>query len=264
MTSPPHVIAIALQKGGVGKTTSTINLGAQLADLGAKVLLVDMDQQAHTTKGLGVQVGPDDATMFEVLHADREIRVPLSEVIVATDFGVDVAPAHLAMRGLERYGLGAGGEARLARQLEEHAAGYDYVLIDCPPALGELTAAALTAADDVLAVVQVGSDEIDGLIELGKTVLDIAETLNPGVDIRYLLLTNFDSQPVASRNMRDLLIRDWGDWNTGGAYLGEIPRTIRVVEAKGRQVPIHVHAPTSSAAVAYKDAARRLHERITA
>ncbi|WP_280505586.1 ParA family protein, partial [Nocardia farcinica] len=172
-------------------------------------------------------------------------------------------PTRPGPSGLLRAGAGP-GEARLARQLEEHAAGYDYVLIDCPPALGELTAAALTAADDVLAVVQVGSDEIDGLIELGKTVLDIAETLNPGVDIRYLLLTNFDSQPVASRNMRDLLIRDWGDWNTGGAYLGEIPRTIRVVEAKGRQVPIHVHAPTSSAAVAYKDAARRLHERITA
>ncbi|WP_280505568.1 ParA family protein, partial [Nocardia farcinica] len=109
MTSPPHVIAIALQKGGVGKTTSTINLGAQLADLGAKVLLVDMDQQAHTTKGLGVQVGPDDATMFEVLHADREIRVPLSEVIVATDFGVDVAAPPPGKRGRERDGRGAGG-----------------------------------------------------------------------------------------------------------------------------------------------------------
>lgn len=258
-----RAIAIALQKGGVGKTTTTINLGAQLAALGRTVLLIDMDQQAHTTKGLGVTLGADDATMYEVLHPDREMRVPLAEIIRSTAFGVDVAPAHLAMRKHERSGLGSGGQLRLARQLDE-LEGYDYVLLDCPPALGELTAAALAAADDVLAVLKAGSDEVDGLIELGNSVGDAQETFNADLDIRYVLLTDFDGQPVASRNVRDLLRRDWGEWDNGGAYLGEIPHTIRVVEAKGLKVPVHVHAPTSSAAVAYKDAARRLDERINA
>ncbi|WP_063057260.1 ParA family protein [Nocardia salmonicida] len=258
-----RAIAIALQKGGVGKTTTTINLGAQLAALGRKVLLIDMDQQAHTTKGLGVTLGADDATMYEVLHPERDMRVPLAEIIRSTEWGVDVAPAHLAMRKHERSGLGSGGQLRLARQLDE-LDGYDYVLLDCPPALGELTAAALAAADDVLAVLKAGSDEVDGLIELGNSVDDAQETFNGDLEIRYVLLTDFDGQPVASRNVRDLLIRDWGEWKDGGAYIGEIPHTVRVVEAKGLQIPIHIHAPTSSAAVAYKDAARRLDERINA
>src|SRR5690606_8419894 len=111
------------------------------------------------------------------------------------------------------------------------------------------------------AVLKAGSDEVDGLIELGNSVGDAQETFNADLDIRYVLLTDFDGQPVASRNVRDLLLRDWGEWNNGGAYLGEIPHTVRVVEAKGLQIPIHIHAPTSSAAVAYKDAALRLDKR---
>jgi chromosome partitioning protein len=258
-----RTIAVALQKGGVGKTTTTINLGAALAALGRKVLLIDMDQQAHTTKGLGVTLGDDDATMYEVLHPERGMRVPLPEIIRTTQFGVDVAPAHLAMRKHERSGLGVGGQLRLAKQLDTLDA-YDYILLDCPPALGECTTAALAAADDVLAVLTAGPDEVDGLIELGNSVDDAQDSFNADLEIRYVLLADFDSQPIASRNVRDLLRRDWGEWTDGGAYLGEIPHTVRVVEAKGLKVPIHVHAPTSSAAVAYKDAARRLDKRINA
>ncbi|PBA68757.1 chromosome partitioning protein [Mycobacterium avium] len=260
--TPPgcEVIAVALQKGGVGKTTSTINLAANLALLGFRVLVIDMDQQAHSTKGLGLRLGPDDASMYEVLHPDRSMRVSLSEVIVTSTFNIDVAPADLAMRELERTGLGSGGQLRLARQLDD-LSGYDYVLLDCPPALGELTTAALAAADYVLAVLKAGPDEVDGLVDLGNTIMDVQETLNPDIEIRYVLLADFDGRPQASRDVRTQLRADWGDWDDGGAYLGEIPHTVRAVEAKGKQVPIHVHAPTSTAALAYGDVARRMAER---
>ena len=252
-----EIVAVALQKGGVGKTTTTINLGASLAAMGFRVLLIDMDQQAHSTKGLGVDLGADDASMYEVLHPDRAMRVPLPNVIRSSQFGIDVAPGHLALKELERTGLGSGGQLRLARQLDD-LEGYDFVLMDCPPALGELTTAALAAADYVLAVLKAGPDEIDGLVELGNAVLDVQETLNPDVEIRYVLLADFDGNPKASKDVRRQLRTDWGEWSAGGAYLGEIPHTVRVVEAKGKRVPVRVHAPTCTAAVAYREIAERI------
>lgn len=252
-----EIVAVALQKGGVGKTTTTINLGANLATMGFRVLVIDMDQQAHSTKGLGVELGADDASMYEVLHPDRAMRVPLAKVIRPSQFGIDVAPGHLALKELERTGLGSGGQLRLARQLDD-IDDYDFVLMDCPPALGELTTAALAAADYVLAVLKAGPDEVDGLVELGNAILDVQETLNPAVEIRYVLLTDFDGNPKASKDVRKQLRADWGEWDAGGAYLGEIPHTVRVVEAKGKRVPVHVHAPTSTAAVAYREVAERI------
>ncbi|SKU63551.1 chromosome partitioning protein, ParA [Mycobacteroides abscessus subsp. abscessus] len=258
-----EILAIALQKGGVGKTTTTINLGANLATMGHRVLVIDMDQQAHSTKGLGIQLDADDASMYEVLHPDRTMRVPLAKVIVSSQFGIDVAPGHLALKELERTGLGSGGQLRLARQLDD-IEGYDYVLLDCPPALGELTTAALAAADYVLAVLKAGPDEVDGLVELGNSILDVQETLNPDVEIRYVLLADFDGNPKASKDVRRQLRADWGEWADGGAYLGEIPHTVRVVEAKGKRVPVNVHAPTSTAAVAYREVAERIAARRSA
>lgn len=254
---PCEIVAVALQKGGVGKTTTTINIAANLAAIGFRVLVIDMDQQAHSTKGLGIELGAEDASMYEVLHPDRALRVPLSTVIRPSAFAIDVAPGHLALKELERTGLGSGGQLRLARQLDD-IDGYDYVLMDCPPALGELTTAALAAADYVLAVLKAGPDEIDGLVELGNSILDVQETLNPTLEIRYVLLADFDGNPKASRDVRAQLRTDWGEWAAGGAYLGEIPHTVRVVEAKGRRVPIHVHAPTSTAAIAYREVAERI------
>ena len=113
---PVH--AVALQKGGVAKTTTAINLAYEFGRAGLSVLLIDLDQQAHATHGLGVDVGGDDATTYEVLHPDRDERVPLADVIKRSRFGVDVAPAAYALRSLERSGLGSGGQMRLARQLE--------------------------------------------------------------------------------------------------------------------------------------------------
>lgn len=258
-----RVIAIVLQKGGVGKTTTTINLAAEMAQLGMKVLVIDVDQQAHSTSGLGIQVDENDATVFEVLHTERSMRVPLTSAIKSSAFGVDVVAGHLALKQLETGGLGPGGQMRLAKQLDE-LTGYDVVLIDCPPALGALTEAAMAAADDVLAVLEAGPDEVDALVRLGRAVMDVQDGLNADLEIRFVLLADYEGNTKTAQNVRDGLIRDWGEWTAGGAYLGEIPHTVRVREAKDKRVPIAIHAPTSSAAVAYKDAAARLAERIRA
>ena len=167
-----RVFAVALQKGGVGKTTTAINLAYEFGRAGLSVLLIDLDQQAHATHGLGVDVGGDDATMYEVLHPDRAERVALRDVIKSSQFGVDVAPAAYALRSLERTGLGSGGQVRLARELESLDR-YDVVCIDSPPALGDLTVAALAGADDVIATVSPGPDELDAVRVLDNTVLDV-------------------------------------------------------------------------------------------
>jgi chromosome partitioning protein len=262
MSDQTRVIAIALQKGGVGKTTTSINLGAALAELGHRVLVIDMDPQANSTYGLGVRLGDDDASMYEVLHVDRAQRVPLTDVIQKTEFaGIAVAPADLAMKELERTGLGSGGQLRLARQLDS-LDGYDFVLIDCPPALGELTTAALAAADDVLTPVGPGPDEIKGMADLGKTILDVQDELNPDIEIRYVLVAGFDGRNQVSKDVRNRLREDWGDWSDGGAFVGVISHTVKVPEAKAKCVPIFQHAPTCTAAEDYRAIAARLEERV--
>ncbi|WP_230591068.1 ParA family protein [Rhodococcoides fascians] len=255
--TPTRVLAIALQKGGVGKTTTAINLSTELSALGLKVLLIDIDQQANATKGLGITLDGDDATMYEVLHEDRAERVPLSEVIKTSVHGPDVAPAALALRKLERTGLGAGGQARLAREIAVMEGRYDIVVIDCPPSLGELTTAAIAAADSVLATVAPGPDELEALVGLENTVLDVQESLNPKVELNFVLITNFDGRTQLAKDVKENVERDWSK-----EYLGEISSTIRVGEAKFKQVPIAVHAPGSKAASDYQRTAQQIAERM--
>lgn len=253
-----RVFAVALQKGGVGKTTTAINLAYEFGRAGLSVLLIDLDQQAHATNGLGVNVGGDDATMYEVLHPDRAERVPLREVIKSSQFGVDVAPAAYALRSLERTGLGSGGQMRLARELESLDR-YDVVCIDSPPALGDLTVAALAAADDVIATVSPGPDELDALRVLDSTVLDVQESLNLRLAIRHVLATNFDGRSQLAKDVRRSLSSDWPD-----EYLGEISATVRVGEAKAFRLPVAVHAPECTAADDYRRAACTIADRMTA
>lgn len=257
--SEPFTIAVAMQKGGVGKTTTTINLAYELGKAGYRVLVVDLDPQGNTTTGLGVQIGDEAGSMYEALTPDRELRMPLSEVIQSTEFGVDVAPADESLRKLENTGLGPGGERRLRVSLESLEPGYDIVLIDCPPALGPMTTSALAAANDVLAVVGAdGPDELRALARLTETVYEAQELLNPDVDIRHVLLANYKGGSSLAKGIRLNLERDWPS-----EYLGEISRTVRVGEAKDRHVPTAVWSSSATAAQDYHDTAAQIINRIT-
>lgn len=251
----PRVLAVAMQKGGVGKTTTAINLAVCLAELGLRVALLDLDPQANATKGLDVDMGPDDASMYEVLIDVEEDRVALADALIDSRWGVAVGAAHRAMRRLERYGLGPSGYQRFARQV--HELDKDMVIMDCPPNLGELTVAALAASDSVLATVKPGPDEIEALIELQRSVRETREGLNPNVNIDFVVATIFEGGTLVAKDVRRGLATDWST-----EYLGEIPKTVRVPEAKNAREPVVFYAPDTLAAADYRRIAKLVDEKM--
>lgn len=254
----PHVLAVAMQKGGVGKTTTAINLSYEFHQAGLRTLLIDLDPQANATDGFGIVLADDDGTLFEALTSVRDERMPLTDVIKPSEFGIDVAPADDSMYKLDESGLGPGGENRLRVSLEAVADEYDVVVIDCRPSLGPLTISALAAADDVIAVVSPGGpDELKGLTKLAETVYEAQDLLNPNVDIRHVILADYLGGSALAKGIRRNLERDWSE-----EYVGEISHTVRVGEAKDRRVPVAVHAPQSTAAADYRTAAKKLIDRI--
>lgn len=259
MPTSLYVLAVAMQKGGVGKTTTANNLAYEFHLAGYRVLLIDLDPQANATDGYGVELDDDDGTMYEVLVPDRELRMSLADVVKHTDTGVHVAPSSDSLYALERTGLGPGGENRLKVAIEAIKSEYDVIVIDCPPALGPMTTSAFAAASDVLAVVSPGGpDELKGLTALANNVYDAQELLNPAVDIRHVLLANYNGGSALAKGIRRNLERDWPD-----EYLGEISRTVRVGEAKDQKVPIAVWAPSSTAALDYRAVAKTVISRIS-
>ena len=258
MSSSSYVLAVAMQKGGVGKTTTANNVAYELHLAGLSVLLIDLDPQANATDGYGVELGDDDGTMYEVLVPDRGLRMPLEEVIKRTENGVDIAPSSDSLYALERTGLGPGGENRLKVAIDALPVPYDAIVIDCPPALGPMTTSAFAAATDVLAVVSPGGpDELKGLTALANNVYDAQELLNPQVDIRHVLLANYNGGSALAKGIRLNLERDWPN-----EYLGEISRTVRVGEAKDKRLPIAVWSPSCTAALDYRAVAKKLLKRL--
>ncbi|MGV7352540.1 ParA family protein [Mycobacterium kansasii] len=253
----PRVLAIAMQKGGVGKTTTAINLAVCFTELGQRVALLDLDPQANATDGLSVQVGRDDASMFEVLDDSSDVPVPLASALIQSKWGVWVGASHRALRRVERYGLGIGGYQRFARQVRELPV--DLVIIDCPPNLGELTIAALTAADSVLATIKPGPDEIKGLIELQASVRETRDSLNPDVSIDFLVATQFDSRTILAKDVRRNLRNDWPD-----EYLGEVSLSVRVPEAKNAREPVVSYLPELTSSEDYRRIAQSINERMSA
>lgn len=249
----PTIYAFANQKGGVGKTTTAVNLAAYLAHWGQRVLLVDIDPQANATASLGVERKELAASIYDALV--REVH--LQQIIRLTNrVRLDLVPssAQLAGATVELVGMLA-RERRLQQALEPVASQYDYVLIDCPPSLGILTINALTAAQDgVIIPVQCEYLALEGLSQLIRTIELVRRALNPGLRVRGLVLTMFDPRTNLARQVVQEVQRHFGD----RVFHTIVPRSVRLSEAPSYGEPILSYAPGSPGALAYQALAREL------
>jgi chromosome partitioning protein len=247
-----RVYAIANQKGGVAKTTTTQTVGLALADLGERVLLVDLDPQACLTFALGLEPESCTPTLHDVLLE----RVKAADAIV--DAGrVQLLPANIDLSGSELHLLTrTGREHAVARALSTVRESYDTVLIDCAPSLGVLTVNGLTAADEVLIPLQCEALGHRGVAQLLETIADVREFTNPQLEIRGVIATMFDGRGRLAREVLDDVQTRFGLT----VLDPPIPKTVRFAEAPGRGISILEHAPNSAGALAYRAIAALLHE----
>jgi len=241
------IYAIVNQKGGVGKTTSVINLAANLAEHGRRTLIVDIDPQANATSGIGINKNALDRSMYDLL---LEEATAAESTVHQEEFHLDVLPSTPALAGAEVELVNAiGREYRLQRGLEGLNGRYDYILIDCPPSLGLLTVNALTAAKDgVLIPVQCEYLALEGLTQLIQTVELVQKYLNPGLAVRGLIMTMYDSRTNLSRQVVEEVRR----YFPGKVFRTIVPRNVRLSEAPSYGQPITAYAPKSPGAIAYK------------
>ena len=248
------IIAVVNQKGGVGKTTTAVNLTAALHDLGLRTLLCDFDPQANATSGLGVDKRKIKHSVYDVVIND----VPARQAIVQTKFG-DVLPSHpdLAGAGVELLSM-ANPNHRLGQALKEIRDSYDVIFIDCPPSLELLTLNGLSAADSILVPVQCEYYALEGLSDLMATLRMVKKRINPKLEIFGVALTMFDGRTNFSTQVAQEVRRHF----PGKVFAAVIPRNIRLAEAPSHGLPVMYYDRSSRGAVAYKAMAEEIRARL--
>jgi chromosome partitioning protein len=239
-----RILAIANQKGGVGKTTTSINLAASLTLAGRRVLLIDLDPQGNATMGSGVDKRTVKATVYDVLLGAQ----PLSGTKVKASANYDLVPANRELAGAEVELVDLPErETRLREAIREVEGGYDFVLIDCPPALNLLTVNGLCAAQAVMIPMQCEYFALEGLSDLVQTIKKVRVNLNPHLEIEGLLRTMYDPRNTLSQQVSDQLQQHFGD----KVYRTVIPRNVRLAEAPSHGVPVIDLDRQSKGALAY-------------
>jgi chromosome partitioning protein len=255
---PPSILTVANQKGGVGKTTTAVSVGAALAEMGRKVLLIDIDPQANATSGLGVDRSRVQASIYDVIVMGR----PLAEARISTDVpGLDIVPSAIALAGSEIELVDmARRERRLQYALEALESDDDYVLIDSPPSLGLLAINAVVAAEALLIPIQCEFYALEGLGMLMHTLALLRKELNPTLTIAGIVMTLFDARLALAHQVVDEVRARFGDQ----LLTPLIPRNVRLSEAPSHGMPITLYDPTCRGAIAYRELSVNLDARIRA
>lgn len=251
-----RIIAVVNQKGGVGKTTTAVNLSACLAEAGKRVLLVDIDPQGNATSGLGVDRKAVEGSIYDLLLEDMS---PLAAMVPTPVEGLFLVPATIDLAGAEiELVPRISRENRLKKVMAPARNEFDFVLIDCPPSLGLLTINALTAADSILIPIQCEYYALEGLTQLMDTFRLVKDALNPALEIEGVLLTMFDGRT----NLSIQVVEDVKRFFRGKVYRSIITRNVRLSEAPSHGLPITAYDPKSKGAEAYAELARELIEHV--
>jgi chromosome partitioning protein len=248
-----RIIAIANQKGGVGKSTTAVSLGAALAELGFRILVVDLDPQGNASTGIGIRHDDREVTSYDVIVAES----PVADAIVHSAVkGLDAITSTIDLAGAEIELVSQfSREGRLKRALEPVRAGlYDFIFLDCPPSLGLITINALTAAEELIVPIQCEYYALEGLGQLLRNVSLVQQNINPELRLTGIVMTMFDPRTKLSEQVVEEVRRFFGDL----VYDNIIPRTVRLSEAPGFGVPITVYDPKSKGAQSYRDLAREV------
>ena len=255
------IIALVNQKGGVGKTTSSINLAASLGHMKKRVLLVDLDPQGNATTGVGIEKSDYDKSMYELLKGDAEI----GEVIIKTKFkNLYIIPATINLAGVDFELIEKHNQdstfikgSQLKKHLDEIRDQFDYIIIDCPPSLGVLTTNALTAANSVIIPIQCEFFALEGVMQLLNTIILAQKNINPTLGIEGVLLTMLDCRT----NLGLEVVEDIKSYFKESVYDTIIPRLIKLAEAPSHGKPIIAYAPDHIGAEAYLNLAKEVIER---